>query len=323
MQKYITSYQEYLNYWRDLEEKLPLNVSITEVRCKFCYSNNIIRYGHFRGMQRWWCKDCQRKFADNGATPYMKTNTVLVSTALGMYYEGVSLNAICRQLQQRYHNYFSNSTVYEWVRKYTMDAIKNTRDQIPNVSDIWIVAVTPARIAREDVLIWDVMDSSTRFMLVSRIMMTNQIKGDLKSILQQAVQTAGKQPRTILAYGLSGYYDGKPLSLNAGAKHIEIKAITPVEHDSLIRAFEDPIKRRGRIIRTRKDVDHAELILGGWQVHYNFFRLDESLDEHTPSERAGIDDKLDKNWLMVVKRVREIIESWRSDYYKATRHSRV
>ena len=119
MQKYITSYQEYMTYWKDLQGKLPLNLLISEVRCKFCYSSNIIRYGHFKGMQRWWCKDCQRKFADNGATPYMKTNTEQVSTALGMYYEGISLNAICRQLQQRYHNYSSNSTVYEWVRKYT------------------------------------------------------------------------------------------------------------------------------------------------------------------------------------------------------------
>ncbi|OGO17797.1 MAG: hypothetical protein A2Z02_05965 [Chloroflexi bacterium RBG_16_48_7] len=319
MQKYITSYQEYLNYWNDLQQKLPLNISITEVRCKFCYSKNIIRYGHFRGMQRWWCKDCQRKFADNGATPYMKTSTVQVSTALGMYYEGISLNAICRQLQQRYHNYFSNSTVYEWVRKYTMDAIKNTRDQVPNVSDTWVAAVTPARIAREDVLIWDVMDSGTRFMLVSCIT-TNHMKGDFKNILQQAVQKADRQPRTILAYGLSGYLDGKALTLSGGMKSIEVKVMSPVEHESIINGFQDSIKRRARIIRTRKDIEHAELILGGWQVHYNFFRLDELLNQRTPSELAGIDERLDKNWFNVVKQVREIIETWRSDYYKASRH---
>ena len=38
-----------------------------ETRCKYCGGYNIVKFGHFKGIQRWWCKDCKRKFVDNDA----------------------------------------------------------------------------------------------------------------------------------------------------------------------------------------------------------------------------------------------------------------
>jgi transposase-like protein len=32
-----------------------------------------VKYGTFQGMQRYFCKDCRRKFADNDSLPGMKT----------------------------------------------------------------------------------------------------------------------------------------------------------------------------------------------------------------------------------------------------------
>ena len=34
--------------------------------CKYCGSHNVIRYGTYNGQQRFWCKDCKRKFAETG-----------------------------------------------------------------------------------------------------------------------------------------------------------------------------------------------------------------------------------------------------------------
>jgi hypothetical protein len=44
-----------------------------DIACKYCGSKNVIRYGHFRGIQRFWCNDCQRKSADNDTLPNMQT----------------------------------------------------------------------------------------------------------------------------------------------------------------------------------------------------------------------------------------------------------
>jgi transposase-like protein len=40
-----------------------------QTECKYCNSLNTVKYGTFEGTQYYWCKDCQRKFADNKALP--------------------------------------------------------------------------------------------------------------------------------------------------------------------------------------------------------------------------------------------------------------
>lgn len=107
-------------FWRLLEEGFikmirqvaPLVDTIPE-RCKFCGSRRIVKYRHYQHVQRYWCKDCKRKFVHNEAPLGMKTPAVQIASALSMFYEGMSLNAIRRNLEQTYRNYPSDSTVYE------------------------------------------------------------------------------------------------------------------------------------------------------------------------------------------------------------------
>lgn len=64
-----------------IRQALPVLVTIPE-NCKFCGSKRIVRYGRYRNVQRWWCKDCQRKFVHNEALPKMKTPIIQVASAL-------------------------------------------------------------------------------------------------------------------------------------------------------------------------------------------------------------------------------------------------
>jgi len=57
--------------------------------CKYCNSTNVIKFGTFQGIQRYWCKDCKRKFADNRALPKMKTDMNIISAALSCYFGGM------------------------------------------------------------------------------------------------------------------------------------------------------------------------------------------------------------------------------------------
>lgn len=45
----------------------------TIVVCKHCQSTNVSKYGTAKGVQQYWCKECERKFENNGAIPEMKT----------------------------------------------------------------------------------------------------------------------------------------------------------------------------------------------------------------------------------------------------------
>ena len=72
----------------------------------------------------------------------MKTPTEQIGSAINTYYEGLSLNAVRRNLQQTYNNYPSDSTVYEWVSRYTKEAIKEADKIHPQVGGQWVVDET-------------------------------------------------------------------------------------------------------------------------------------------------------------------------------------
>jgi transposase-like protein len=66
--------------------------------CKFCNSTHVRKYGLYKGVQRYFCNDCGSKFKNDDTTFHMKTDTNLVSSALNMYYEGMPIRSIRRNL---------------------------------------------------------------------------------------------------------------------------------------------------------------------------------------------------------------------------------
>lgn len=115
-------------------------------KCKYCGSYHVRRYGHYKGVQRLFCNDCERKFVDNDALPGMKTPADYLGSAVSMFYEGMSLNAIRRQLLQQYGIYPSDSTVYEWTKCYTKEAVSKANTEKPQVGDVWVADETVLKV---------------------------------------------------------------------------------------------------------------------------------------------------------------------------------
>ncbi len=83
-----------------------MDVKINEpITCKHCLSTNTRKYGFVEGVQTYYCNSCKRKFKADDRLFRMKTPANQVSSALNMYYEGMSINGIRRQLLQEYQNY--------------------------------------------------------------------------------------------------------------------------------------------------------------------------------------------------------------------------
>jgi putative transposase len=196
-----------------------------DVTCKYCGGHNVIKYGHYRGMQRFFCKDCKRKFADNDALPDMKTPIDQVGAALGMFYEGQSLNKVCRLLNQIYHSYPSDSTVYRWVVRFTKRAVGEAEKYKPNVGDVWVADETVLDIDGKNVWFWDIIDAKTRFLLASRLSRSRTIK-EAALLMNEAKRRAGKSPKTILTDKLAAYIDGIEYVFGADTKHIQSKPFT-------------------------------------------------------------------------------------------------
>src|SRR3990172_7892889 len=71
-----------------------------------------------------------------------------VAEGLNMYYEGMSLAEIRRNLIQQDANYISRISAYNWVDRFTAMAVKEADKYHPKVGDVWIADETYVRVDR-------------------------------------------------------------------------------------------------------------------------------------------------------------------------------
>jgi len=267
--------------------------------CKHCGSTDVVRYGQEGGVLYWWCKRCKRKFADNDALPKMKTPIMQVGSALSMYYKGVSIGEIREHLDQQYNNCPSSSSIYDWISRFTNEAVQKAKDYKPTVGDVWVADETILNIGGKKVWFWDLIDTKTRFLLASH-MSFQRTAQHARALVEKAAKRAGKPPKAIITDKLSAYLDGIEMAFGSETEHIRSKGFTVQPNTNLIERFHGTLKSRTKVMRGLKTPESALLILDGWLVYYNFFRPHEALQDRTPAEKAMLDFPL-KNWLDVVK----------------------
>lgn len=269
-----------------------------EIVCKNCGSSAVYKFGTYKGTQLYMCKSCKRKFADNKALPRMRTPTDQISDALNMHYEGMSLNAIKRNLKQQNNYDVSDVAIYKWINRFTDDAIKATRDLHPKVGDIWVADETVLDIDGKNVWFWDIIDEKTRFLLASHVSFTRTTK-DAETLMRKAAKRAGKIPKQVLTDKLASYLDGVELAFGGDTEHIRSHGFTVQPNTNLIERFHGTLKDRTKVMRGLKNIESAIEFTEGWLVHYNFFRPHSAIGDKTPAESAGLQSPY-KNWADVV-----------------------
>ncbi len=287
-------------------ERTPKRYSIPE-KCKLCGSNQIVRYGRYSDIQRWFCKSCKRKFVENDAPHRMRTPSVQIASALSMFYEGMSFNTIRRHINQTFLNFPSNSSVFNWVIKYTKVAVEaNKAGGMQRVKIIdklghgpfWIANVTPFQIEGGNIWVWDIIDYWNRFLVVSGISLS-RTEQDVKTIMEVAANKIGEPPGLVITSKLSVFREGIDLAFGSYTHHLQATSSKVQPYLNTIDRFHGVLKTRNNIIKSLKRRKTSELIIDGWLVHYNFFRPHESLRYSTPAAMAGIDFPY-RNWLDVV-----------------------
>ena len=78
----------------------------------------------------------------------MKTPSKQIASAMGMYYGGMSLDAVQQQFKQDYDTDMSESNYWNWVERFTKEAIRQSKDFKPEVGDTWVADETPKRLYR-------------------------------------------------------------------------------------------------------------------------------------------------------------------------------
>jgi len=270
------------------------------IACKNCGSNAVVKFGSYKGVQRYWCKSCQRKFKGDTDLFHMKTSPEQISSALRMYYDGMSIKDIKGFLKQEHNNDPSKKTIYGWVDKYTDIAIKQARDYHPKVSDVWIADETVLRIGGQNVWMYDIIDDKTRFLLATR-MTFSRTTHDATMLMKEAQKKAGKTPKVVITDKNSSYLDSIELTFGADTDHVRSKPFTAdTQSTQKIERWHETLKERTKVMKGLKTLDTAIQFVDGFLVHYNYFRGNEALDGKTPAEEAGVKFPY-KNWAEVIR----------------------
>lgn len=268
---------------------------VTKVTCKNCGSDGVVKFGTYKGVQRYYCKACKRKFKADDSLFHMRVPADYISQALSMYYSGSSISDIRNHLKQEDGYYPSKHVVFEWVDKFTSLASKQFQDTRPQVGDTWIADETVLKLDKGiKVWFWDIIDSDTRFLLASRASLSRTTR-DAQMLMDKAIKKAGKTPKEVITDKLAAYLD---VGYGKDAEHIQgspFRFKATGESTSQIERFHGTIKDRTKVMRAFRNMETLRTFMDGYLVYYNYFKPNEALKGKTPAESAKIDYRV-KNW---------------------------
>ena len=276
-----------------------------KVVCKFCGSQHTRKYGVYKGVQNYFCDDCDTKFTGTDALPHGRVSPDHIVNALNEFYDGMSFHEIENSIENRTDSDISHTAVTKWVKKYTKEAIRQTKDLHPKVGNTWIADETYIRIDKlkptdpnirnpysksrkaKWVVFWDIIDADTRFLLAS-VAANSRSAGEAKELMLKAAKRAGKTPKVVVTDKLKSYIEGIEDAFGADAKHVRSEPFTVENNTNLIERFHGTIKDRTKVMRALRNRTTLKTFMDGWLVYYNFYRPHMSLGGKRPAEEAGL-----------------------------------
>ncbi|MGA2159521.1 MAG: IS6 family transposase [Dehalococcoidia bacterium] len=273
------------------------------MNCKYCQSENTIKYGTYGDTQLYYCKDCDRKFTGLDTLPHMQIPIDRVGAAVAMYYEGLSLNEIKRVLGQIYGKEISDQGIYNWIKRFTDDAKRITSGYHPDVGYVWLADETVINVEGKQYWLMDVIDVKTRFLIASHLSSTRRVE-DIQDTLKQAYAFTGRIPKVILTDHLQAYIYAIGLTFGDKTKHVQVKKFTSKPNNNIIERMQGTLRSRTKVMRDLKSLDTARMILDGFIIHYNYLRPHETLssphNDVTPAKKAHINFPY-QNWESLIR----------------------
>jgi len=216
----------------------------------------------------------------------MKTPVEHISSALSCYFGGMPLDAIQRHLDQQFNTYYSEMGIYNWVKRFSKEAVDKIKTFKPITGDTWIADETVLKVGGKNIWFFDVIDEKTRYLLASRLSESRTTK-EAALVMNEAKRKAGKSPKRIITDKLAAYIDGIELVFGADTKHLQGKPFTDVNSTNVIERFHGTLKERTKVIRSFRSMETARLLTQAWLVHYNFFKEHTTLGDIPPAVKMG------------------------------------
>ncbi|VVB73997.1 DDE domain protein [uncultured archaeon] len=291
--------------------------------CPNCDKKNTVKRGFINTAvggkkQRFYCKDCKKKFVPRTAFYRMRNNAQKITCALDLFYKGLST----REVQDHFKAFFphnsDHSTILRWIRKYSMKIADYTDNlEVQTGSYIEVDEMQYRRRAShkkkgtDENWFIDSIDVKTRFMLGSAYA-KERSKQEIGKVLLGVKRKSGDQIKTVVTDGLMAYENVVKHTFGYNNRLQRYNVIHRMVNASKGEGFNIWVERMHNTIRqrTRKfrglhgSVESAYAIMKGMEIYYNFIRKHEALKYKTPSELAipSLEFKTANRWLELIER---------------------
>lgn len=282
-------------------------------KCKWCGSEKVVKNGKNDGQQLYKCKECGHQFFDNGNFPRMRHSKEAVAFALEMYFDGLSLPKIAKNLRKFMKTDVSFQKIWEWIQKYVPFVDGYLSQFQPQLSGIWHVDETVLKFrpqtppTKEDRMRhvrrlgqqywhWDAIDEGTRFLIDSHV---SRIRSRKEAIVFfKECKANSPRPVAIVTDNLAAYPDATNKVFYSHFKdrrveHVHTNGFGARMNNQIVERWHGTLKDRTRAMRGLVSPD--TMILKGFQIQYNYLRTHSRLGM-TPAEAAQIHLPFENGW---------------------------
>ncbi len=281
---------------------LHISVAIY-MQCKYCNSEKVVKDGKVKGKQQYACRACGHKFIEGSDFPKMRVESRIISTALDMYYEGLSIRKVQNQLEKIFGIQIGKSAVWKWLVKYSTLVSQYVETLTPQLLGVYHVDETAIKCKGVQKWFWEIIDEQTKFLVASHLSGSRTTE-DAIALFEKSIKVAKRKPTSIYCDGLPAYVDGYnkvfyTMKKEGRPELIRRVGIRNVHNQNAVERLHGTLKDRLKPARGLKGEEKVRTLLEGWTVHYNYVRKHQTLKGKTPAQASGIEMKND--WNVLVK----------------------
>jgi putative transposase len=300
------------------------NIPDIEIICQKCGSTNYKKFGvrHNKqsgDIQRYLCKDCGYRFIVNPGFENSKASAKIITAAIDLYFKGVSTRKIAHHLKQLYNFSIDDSSICRWIKKFTRLVQPYVDGLVPKLGGVYHVDEMMLHVRKENndramnpsdeenhthrrfnnhySWLWNLMDSSSRFWICSRLSVRRDTQACVA--LLKEMKNRAPLPKAFVHDGLHLYdeaYNKELLTLRV-PRIQNVRSIGSSHNglNSKVKRLNGTMRDRETVMRGLDNNNSAQELLDAMRIHYNFIRPHQALGEQTPAEIAGINLNLGEN----------------------------
>jgi putative transposase len=210
------------------KESKPQIFAEDAIKCDSCGSIRIIKYGFDCGKQTYFCKECQHKFREPSILTKIKFTPELVTLCLDLYFSGLSLRKVARNVSDHFNIDLHHSTISDWIQRYIPKISEYVNSLVPQLSNQWhanelFVKMKGGETRKGNTgiaYLWNVMDRESRFLIASKLSEKRDINGAVQVFNEAIKNSHNNKPDVVYTDALRAYREGVKQMLGDKVEHI-------------------------------------------------------------------------------------------------------